>query len=167
MDIPLGEDVTAAGKIGIFTSDQRGRRSLPSLRILCPVDETREVAGIEVAKAMDLVHHFDPPVEQVFDAHCQLEVEIVTLGEEVKEQVSTRTGGASSAHFDRPERPQADGSLAWRDDVPEFRAETDGAVKLRSRIDSSDFFHERRDLSRRLGCCPAVHGRIADAQDKK
>jgi hypothetical protein len=74
VDITLGKDITAPDEGWVLCAEQSDCGPRFALRVLGPVDEAGEVAGIEVAKTVDFVHHVNRLAELVSEAQRQLEV---------------------------------------------------------------------------------------------
>ena len=99
--VALREDVAAARELAILGADQRHAGALLALGVLGAVDEAGEIAGVEVAEAVHLVHHLDRVAELRADPQRQLEVEVGPLRDDVQQQIAAGAG----AHAVR--RPRA------------------------------------------------------------
>src|SRR6266571_1276858 len=93
MEILLDDDGTASSKCGVLFSDERGLNRLLPVGILRPIDEADEVATIEVAEPMHLVHGGDGGSKAGHDVRRKLEAQVHSLRSDVEEQIAWRRDG--------------------------------------------------------------------------
>ena len=106
VEIFLHDDVAAAGKGRIFGSDQGGIEHFLAPRVLRSVDETQEIAVVEVAEAVDLVDGRDRTADARHDLGREFEAQVHALGANVKHDVARRRDRVARPGSNLPERMQ-------------------------------------------------------------
>jgi hypothetical protein len=108
----------AAGEVRILVADQHGRPRHRPRRVLTAVDETEQVARVEVAEAVDLVLDRDDAGQPLHDLGGQLEAQVHPLGADVEEQVAGRGHGTVLGPGELTEGVQPGRSRAAEQAVP-------------------------------------------------
>jgi hypothetical protein len=80
MQIHLHHHVAPAGEFLILTADQRGCADFVPGRIGCAIDEAKEIAGVEIAKARHLVGHRHAAAQLVQQQALEFKAEVLALG---------------------------------------------------------------------------------------
>ena len=88
MEILLYDHVATRGECGVLVSDEGDIHGLLRFRILCPVDETDEVAAVEETESMHLVYWRDCGPKPGHDSRRQLEAQIHPLRADMEEHVA-------------------------------------------------------------------------------
>ena len=105
MKVLLHDHVTSAGESSILLADDGGVDSGLIHRVLRPVDETNQVAVIEVIEAVHLVCRGNCAAEPRHDLCRQFEAQIHSCGADMKEDVARCCDGVMAA-VDLTERVQ-------------------------------------------------------------
>src|SRR5579863_1291879 len=104
MQIFLHDHVAAAGERGILLADDRSFDHRLTTRILGAVDKPKEIAVIEVAKAMNLVDRRDRVAETRHDLRRQLEAEVHPFRSDMEQQVPWGRNRMAQSGPDLPKR---------------------------------------------------------------
>ena len=123
VEVLLHDHIAAAGKSRVLLADDGGVDGGLVHGILRAVDETEQVAIVEVLEAMHLVRHGDGAAEPRHDLDRQLEAQIHARGADVKEDVARRRDGVMLA-ADFTERMQFLAAAARRTAGPRRRNRT-------------------------------------------
>src|SRR5439155_4065816 len=75
---------------GVLLADDRGLDGVVIHRVFGPIDETHQVAVIEVIEAVHLIRHRDRAIEPRHDLCRQFEAKIHPGGPDVKQDVTWR-----------------------------------------------------------------------------
>jgi hypothetical protein len=176
VEIFLRDDVAAAGERGVFRADEHGVDHRLAPRIFRAVDETQEVAVVEVAEAVHFVDRRNRASDPRHDLRRKLEAQVHALGADVEQQVTGRRDRMPLSGANLPEwmqlrrawwpeqavprvGPESHDAGQARFDVAEFnRAQQRGKVSakgqqggaiVRARIDRHD--QEDRGARERRG----------------
>ena len=103
--VPLGEvvkvflydHIAAAGEGGVFLADQRGVDRGPLHGVFRAVDETKQVAVVEVFEALHLVGRKHGVAKPRHDARRHLEAQVHARGADMEQQVARRGDGVMHA----------------------------------------------------------------------
>jgi hypothetical protein len=87
MQVFLDDDVTRAGEVRVLIADGDGLHGGPVGRVFGPVDETEQVAHLEVLEPVHFVDDGDGAAQTVHDLGRQLETEVHGPGPDVEQQV--------------------------------------------------------------------------------
>src|SRR5262249_5627087 len=90
VQVLLDDDVTAAGEGGILVADDGGVGGRLPYGVLRAVDESDQVARVEIAEAVNLVDRGDDATEPRHDLRLQFEAQIHAPGTDVEEDVARR-----------------------------------------------------------------------------
>jgi len=104
VEIFLHDHIAAADERGILLADKSGVDHRFTARILGTVDESQEVAVIEVTKAVDLVDHRHRVAEARHNVHRHLEAKVHPLRTDMEQQVPWRGNRMARSGPDFPER---------------------------------------------------------------
>src|SRR6266571_2076889 len=158
MEILLDDDVTASGKCGVLFSDERGFDRLLPLGILRPIDEADEVATIEVAEPMHLVHGGDGGSKAGHDVRRKLEAQVHSLRSDVEEQVAWRRDGVPFSRVNLPKRSQLRGLRRSEEGVPGIGPKRHDAGKAAVKLAKSRRADEPAQVSTEMSDCrPILH----------
>ena len=106
VQIFLHDHVAAAGEEGVLGSDISGVDRRLRRRVLRAVDETEQIAVVEIAKAMHLVDRRNRVAELRHDLRRQLEAEVHALGANVKHEIARRRDRVARTGLDLPKGMQ-------------------------------------------------------------
>lgn len=108
MEVFLGNNIASARKILVLGIDEYGCVHSIIFWILGPVDETDQIAVVEIFESMHLIHNGGDHAQPVHDKCGHFETHIHADSADVKKQISGRRDGVMDA-FDFSERVQ----LRW------------------------------------------------------
>lgn len=123
VQVLLHEDVTASGERWVLVAHQRGGPGVVAHRVLRTVDESQQVAVVEVAEPLRLVHDPDRPAETVEQLRGPLVADVRPLGPDVQEQVAGGGRGGVARSAQLLERVQQRRTPAAEEPVPGLGAE--------------------------------------------
>ena len=138
VQVLLHDDVAAAGEVRIGVADQRRRPGRPADRVLGAVDEAEQVALVEVAESVHLVHHGDRPGQPGHGLGDELKTQVHPLVPDVEEQVTRRGGGMVHGAGERAERVQLGRARAGEQAIPGARGDAGDAGHRRARGAEAD-----------------------------
>ena len=168
--VPLHGDVAAAAVGLVLIPDDHVADQLGADRVRRAVDETEQVARVEVAEARHLVGDVDAPVEGTQQQPLELEAEIEAIGADVEEQVAG--GGHRGVHrtADRGERTQLGRHRLRGQPGPGRCADADDAAEVSVEVAEAHALHEVGDAGDRVPrdvgrCSPLTDG--DDEEDRR
>ena len=138
MKIFLHDDVAASGKIAILVADQYGVDRCSAPGILRPVDESYEIAVVEVTEAVHFVHRRNGISDTRHNLRCQLETQIHALGADVKKKIAGRGDGMARAGLYFPKRMQFRRARLAKEPVPRLRSNSHHAGEVALNIAEAD-----------------------------
>lgn len=149
MDVLLHDDVAASRTIGVLVGDEHGVRDRGADGVGGAVDEAQQVAGVEVAEALRIVHYLRGITELEKKLALKLEADVAAVGADVEEQVAGCGHGGMAVPGDLTEGPQllgaAEAGNAVCEKVPSVGADADGAGELGVEVAQGDVFGEVLD----------------------
>jgi hypothetical protein len=162
VQVLLHDDVTPASEIRILVADDRGARGRDAGRILGAVDETQQVALVEVLEPMHFVDDSGMARKPVGHQPGEFEADVETTCPQVKQQVSRGRDGAvlGADHF--CERVQTDRRRIIEEPTPQSRPDPHNAAEARIRPPETDRPREAGHVGKQIAntvFCPRVHRR--------
>src|SRR5437773_2746852 len=118
MEVLLHDDVAAAGECGILLADERGFDGLLPLGILRPIDETDEVAAVEVTEPMHLVHGGDRGSKPGHDVRRELEAQVHSTRSDVEKEVARSRDRMALPCLEFAKRSELGGTRRSEEPVP-------------------------------------------------
>ena len=167
MEIFLHDDVAAAGEGRVFVADEHGVDRCLASGILRPVDETEEIAVVEIAEALHLVHRRNGVAEARHDLRGQLEAQIHALGADVEQQVARRGDGMARSGADLPERMQLRRPRRPKEPVPRVGPEPHDAGESAFEVAKFHRAQQRGEVAAERAHGVAIFGARVDRHDQK
>jgi hypothetical protein len=140
----------ASGKGSILVADQRSLQSRVSSRIFRPIDESDDIAVLEIAEPLHLVNGRDCIPEALHDLCGQLETDVHPPGADVKQDIPRGGDRMAAAGADLSKRVQLSGPRVTEELIPRLGAKPRHAgetgldvTELHSANDSGEIRAER------------------------
>ena len=115
-------------------------------RIFCSVDESDDIAIIEITKAVNLVGNRNRVAEAIHDLSCQFKTEVVAFCSNVKEDVTRSGDGVAGACANLAKRMKLGGSRCTKKFVPGLRPESNDTCKARLHVTKLNGAYEPREV---------------------
>ena len=115
--------VAATGEARILVADQHRLGGGAPLRILGPVDESEDVALVEGAKTVDLIHDLGETTQAIGQPLGQLEAHVEPMGPDVEQQVAWRRHRGVARTGELAERMQPGRAGTHSEPIPQGRTD--------------------------------------------
>jgi hypothetical protein len=123
VEVFLGDDVAAGGKVRVFAGDERGVECSAAAGVFGAIDEAEKVAVLEVAKAMGFVDIEECGADAFHDLGNEFEAEVHAFGADVKEKIGGGGGSMAVAGAELAEGVELCGARVAKEFVPRVGAE--------------------------------------------
>jgi len=153
VQVLLHQHVAAIAELRVLVPHQGEIHRLAAFRVLGAVDEADHAAHVEIAEALDLVHHLDRIPQGLEQLRGQLEAQVHLFGTDVQQQVAGSRWRAAPLHAHLDERVQRRRTRAAEQAVPGAGAKTADTGQIAPR----DALAHRTGQGGDIGA-PVAHG---------
>src|SRR5205807_8978737 len=130
----------------VLVADDGGVDRQLICRVLGPVDETDQVAVVEILEAMHLIDGGHCPAEPNHELRREFEAEVHSGGTDVEEDVAGRGHGMTRLRPDLPERMELRRSSSAEEPVPGGGTEPHDAGEVALEVAKGDRPNQRREV---------------------